>query len=126
MYVSSLGAIYRAMHDRLKRPGVKIGSGAGYPRVEIHSFSEGNPLDKGRLTRQVTCIVESMSTRSLGDAVGMNDENISRLLDGTLSVQGFSVNGIMTTSLTDMTESADTQEIIYRLLQGLTITLTQE
>lgn len=126
MYRSSQGALYRAMHSRLVREDVQVGGGAGYPRVEIHTFSEGAALDKGGLTRQVTCIVESMSTRGMGDAVQMNADNLGLLLGEPLDVEGFFVTGVTPGTLTDMTESMDTKEILYRILQTFTVTLTQK
>ena len=127
MFRSSYGPLYRAMQKKLSlgRKGVLVGGGSGYPRVELHSFNEGAPSDKGMLTRAVTCVVESMSTASMGEAVQINDDNIALLMDGTLEVDGFGVSGIIPVSLTDMTESLDTQEILYRILQSITIYLTQ-
>lgn len=127
MYKSAQGELYKALRKRLLRDGIPVGETADYPRIEIHSFTENPPQDKDGYMRTVSCIVESMSTRSYGDAVTMNEENITRVLaDGWQSIgEGFTIIGITPDQLTELTETLDTQEILYRQLQRLNITIWQ-
>ena len=127
MYKSAQGEIYKALRRRLLRNGIPVGETADYPRIEIHSFTENPPQDKDGYMRTISCIVESMSPRSYGDAVTMNEENIARVLAAswhTIS-GGFTVIGITPDQLTELTETLDTQEILYRQLQRFNILLWQ-
>lgn len=121
MYRSAQEEIVPQLRRMLLRSGIQVGAGAGYPRVEIHSWTEQSPLDKGMAVRQATCTVESMSTSSKGEALAMNSENLSRLVGQKFSTEGFRVFGIVPDTLTDMEETTDTQTILYRELQTLRI-----
>lgn len=127
MYKSSQGEIYKAMRSRLARKGVAVGETAGYPRVEIHSFTENAPTDKDGRVRVVSCVVESMSVTSYGHSVSMNEENLARLLAGDWHTLGnaFQVLGVVPDQLTELTESLETKEILYRQLQRVNITIWQ-
>ena len=72
-------------------------------------------------------MVESMSAHSYGHAVAMNEENLDRLLSSGWHVlgNGFNVLGVVPDQLTELTETLDTKEILYRQLQRLTITIWQ-
>lgn len=126
-YRSSQGALYKALRQQLVRKGVAVGETAGYPRVEIHSFAENAPTDKDGQVRSVSVIVESMSVQSYGDAVAMNEYNLARLQEEGWHVlgDGFTILGIVPDQLTELTESLDTKEILYRQLQRLNFTIWQ-
>lgn len=125
-YKSAQGEVYKALRKVLLRDGVPVGETAGYPRVEIHSFTENAPLDKDGMVRTLSCIVESMSVKSYGEAVSMNEENLERLLDnGAIIAEGFTILGIVPDQLTELTETLETQEILYRQLQRINITIWQ-
>lgn len=126
IYRSSQGEVYKAIRARLTRKGVAVGETAGYPRVEVHSFTENAPTDKDGRVRVVSCVVESMSVTSYGHSVSMNEENLARLL-GDWHVLGntFEVLGVVPDQLTELTESLDTKEILYRQLQRVNITIWQ-
>lgn len=127
IYRSSQGEVYKAIRARLTRKGVAVGETAGYPRVEVHSFTENAPTDKDGRVRVVSCVVESMSVTSYGHSVSMNEENLARLLAGDWHVLGntFEVMGVVPDQLTELTESLDTKEILYRQLQRVNITIWQ-
>ena len=126
-YKSSQGEIYKALRQQLVRKGVAVGETAGYPRVEIHSFIENAPTDKDGQVRSVSLVVESMSAQSYGHAVAMNEENLERLLaDGWHALgNGFTILGVVPDQLTELTETLETKDILYRQLQRLTITIWQ-
>lgn len=121
--VSGYRTIYNALVARLSRSGVTVGKTSKMPRVEVHSIREGERLDKEGAIRQITLTVESMSNKSLGDAVTMNEDNLKLLTETELELEGWTCMGIVPTQLQDLTESSDTNKIVYRLLQEVTIFL---
>lgn len=125
-YKSAQGEIYKALRKQLLRPGIPVGETADYPRVEIHSFTENAPQDKDGCLRSMSCIVESMSVRSYGDAVEMNGENLSRLFDDGWGIEkDFTIVGVTPDQLTELTETLDTQDILYRQLQRINVLIWQ-
>lgn len=125
-YKSAQGEIYKALRRQLLRPGIPVGETADYPRVEIHSFTENAPQDKDGILRSMSCIVESMSVKSYGDAVTMNADNLERLLaEGWGVDKGFTIIGITPDQLTELTETLETQEILYRQLQRINVVIWQ-
>lgn len=126
-YRSAQGAIYKALRRQLVRPGIPVGETADYPRIEIHSFTENAPMDKDGLMRSVSCIVESMSVRSYGDAVTMNESNLAKIMeDGWHNLgDGFTVVGVTPDQLTELTETLETKEILYRQLQRINVMIWQ-
>lgn len=124
-HTSAYGAVYTALVARLRREGVTVGGTAGYPRVDVHSIVEGERLDKDGRLRQVTCTVESMSTRSLVEATALNDGNLRLLTEEDIEVEGWTCLGVTPTTLQDIIETSDPQKILYRLLQEVTIYFEQ-
>lgn len=119
--ISSLGLVFKALRSRLNREGVNVGGTAGYPRVEIHSVTESEWLDKGTV-RQVSCIVECMSTERIADVMEMNEDNLRLMLAERLMLtDGWQVFGILPGQLQELTETSETNAVIYRLLQNITI-----
>lgn len=124
--VSAYRTIYTAVVGRLSRTGVTVGKTAKVPRVEVHSIREGERLDKDGALRQVTMTVESISNRSLGDATQMNEDNLKLLTEYELQLDGWTCLGVVPVQLQDLTETSDTNKILYRLLQEVTIFLEKE
>ena len=92
-----------------------------YPRIEIHTLVESAALDKDG-SKQVTCIVECISNRKMHDVQEMQDENLKRMLGNALKLgENWQVFGIVAGQVQEMTEVSDTNAIIYRLLQNVTI-----
>ena len=125
MYRSSYKPLAQALHAALAREGVYVGSTAGYPRVECHSFIENAPLDKDGSVRVLACTVESMSTVSPEAAAAMNAENLERLGSFEFEDSDFRVLGIVPTQFQDMTETSDPQKILHRALQSIDIYVQQ-
>ena len=125
-YRSAQGEVYKALRKQLLRDGIPVGETANYPRIEIHSFTENAPTDKDGMVRTLSCVVESMSVKSYGDAVTMNEGNLARLLeDGWGIDKGFTILGVIPDQLTELTETLETQEILYRQLQRINISIWQ-
>lgn len=118
---SAYGPFYAAVVSRLERTGVRIGKTAGYPRVEVHTITEGERLDKEGQLRQFSFTVESIGNASLAATTQMNKDNVRLLTsEGFELPEGWRLVGIVPDQLQDLTETADTAKIIYRLLQGFT------
>lgn len=125
-YRSAQGEVYKALRKQLLRDGIPVGETANYPRIEIHSFTENAPTDKDGMVRTLSCVVESMSVKSYGDAVTMNEGNLERLLDEGWGIdKGFTILGITPDQLTELTETLETQEILYRQLQRINVLIWQ-
>lgn len=125
-YRSAQGEVYKALRRQLLRDGIPVGETANYPRIEIHSFTENAPTDKDGMVRTLSCVVESMSVKSYGDAVTMNEGNLERLLeDGWGIDKGFTILGVTPDQLTELTETLETQEILYRQLQRINVLIWQ-
>lgn len=125
-YRSAQGEVYKALRKQLLRDGIPVGETANYPRIEIHSFTENAPTDKDGMVRTLSCVVESMSVKSYGDAVTMNEGNLERLLrEGWGIDKGFTILGITPDQLTELTETLETQEILYRQLQRINVLIWQ-
>ena len=125
-YRSAQGEVYKALRKQLLRDGIPVGETANYPRIEIHSFTENAPTDKEGMVRTLSCVVESMSVKSYGDAVTMNEGNLERLLEEGWGIdKGFTILGITPDQLTELTETLETQEILYRQLQRINVLIWQ-
>lgn len=125
MYSSSYKPIATALATLLSRSGVQVGGGAGYPRIELHTFIENPPSDKGGVVRVLSCIVESMSNRGAAAAATLNDENLALLGGWTYTGTDFSIMGVVPTQLQELTETSDPQIILYRVLQTIDIYVQQ-
>ena len=123
---SAIGAVYKALRARLTRKGIYVGSTADYPRVEIHSITESEWLDKGHTLKTISCIVECISDKRMQDVMDMSEENLSRMLGENLMLDdGWAVVGVISGQLQELTEVTDTAAILYRLLQNVTIYVEQ-
>ena len=123
---SAYSPVYKAVVARLKRTGVTVGRTAFYPRVEVHTITEGERQDKEGEVRQLNLTVESISNSSWDEASTMNEGNITRLTSELVLPTGWRCMGVFPDQLQDLTESADTAKIIYRLLQSFTIWVERE
>lgn len=118
---SAYASVYSAIVARLTRTGVTVGGTAALPRIEVHSITEIERLDKEGELRRLSLTVESVSNRSMGDAVTMNDTNLKLLTQQVLSIEGWDCIGVIPIQLQDLTETAEGQPIVYRLLQSFYI-----
>ena len=119
--MSALGAVYKGIVARLTRNGVKVGGTASYPRVEVHSVIEQEPLDKGGTVRSISCIVESISEDRMAEVVGLNEGNLEQLSMALNLGADWRIVGIQQGQLQQITETSETNKILYRLLQNITV-----
>jgi hypothetical protein len=118
---SALGAVFKGLRTALTRTGVYVGGTAEYPRVEIHSVTESEWMDKGWLKR-ITCVVECISDKRMVYVVEMNHDNLSRMLEQSIALdKGWRIVGFVAGQARELTETTDTKAILYRLLQDMTI-----
>lgn len=123
---SAYDAVYSAVVAKLTRQGVIIGKTAFLPRIEVHTITEGQRMDKAGDVRQMELTVESISNASLAAAVTMNEKNLELLTKGALNLgTSWTCLGVVPVQLQDLTESSDSDKIIYRLLQQLTVYVTR-
>lgn len=123
---SSYDVVYAAVVARLSRRGVTVGKTSHYPRIEVHSITEGERLDKEGMLREVNLTVESIGNASLGATAAMNETNVELLTSELTLPTGWDCVGVLPTQLQDMTETSDTAKIIYRLLQSFTLYVLRE
>lgn len=119
--MSALGAVYKGIVARLTRKGVNVGGTASYPRVEVHSVIEQEPLDKGGTVRSISCIVESISEDRMAEVVGLNEGNLEQLSMALNLGADWRIIGIQQGQLQQITETSETNKILYRLLQNITV-----
>ena len=125
MYKSSYKTIAAALRTALTRQGVFVGGTAGYPRVQLHSFVENTPQDKGDAVRVLSCVVESISTKSAVDSATINETNLQLLGGFSYSGTDFRAFGLIPTQQQELTETSDPQKILYRVLQSIDIYVQQ-
>jgi hypothetical protein len=118
---SALGAVFKAMVGRLTRKGVRVGGTAAYPRVEVHSVTEGEAMDKGGNLRSISCIVESISEERMSEVMTMNEDNLTLVLAELGIDAPWRVVSVRPGQLQELTETSETNAILYRLLQNITI-----
>ena len=118
---SALGAVFKGLRFILTRTGVNVGGTADYPRVEIHSVTESEWIDKG-WHKRITCVVECISDKRVADVLVINHENLARMLEQSIALdKGWKICGLVAGQAQELTETTDTKAILYRLLQNMTI-----
>jgi len=127
-FFSIIGEAFKSLRRLLLRDGVRIGGTADYPRIEIHSAVEAEPLCKDDFVKQVTCTVECVSNTTLAEALTMHYDNVARIFTDQLSdsiIDGYEIFDILPgqVRLLDEEETSDSNTIIYRVLQDVTIYL---
>ena len=124
-YKSAYAKIAAAIRAALARTGVNTGGTAGYPRVEPHSFSEGEPQDKDGSYRIITASIESISAVSPDEAAALNTDNLAALADFTYEDNDFTTIGIIPQSLTHTSVTTDGQAL-YSCVQTIAIHTIQK
>lgn len=104
----------------LKGAGLKAGGTAGYPRVEVHTITENQRLDKEGAVRSLSLTIESISDRSMLESAEMNETAMSVLTaEGALEMpEGWTVLDVVPDQLQELPETSDSAKILYRTLQG--------
>lgn len=119
---SAMGATYKAIVAKLTRKGVNVGGTGAYPRIEVHSVIENAPLDKDGQIKSISCTVECITEDRLASVIQMNSDNLSLLLSESLQIdKPWHIISIQPGVAQQLTESSDTNAIIYRIIQDLTI-----
>ena len=122
--VSAYQTVYAALVSALTREGVYVGGTARYPRVEINSLREQERLDKEGALREMTVSIDCISSKSLAQAVTMNEDNLKLLTQDPLNVGDKWVYlGVIPTQLRDLVETSDSQKILYRIIQDFSLFL---
>lgn len=110
------------MVARLSRQGVNVGGTATSSyRIEVHSITEGEALEKDGKIRSISMSIECMTTTSLSECARLNAENLSLLETPLTLSDGFACLGIIPKQLRDLIEESDTNKLIYRLIQQIDV-----
>ena len=123
-FTSAIADVFKLIRSTLLRSGVKIGTTAQLPRVEIHSVVEDVPQTKDNALRSITATIEAISGEKIADVITLLEGNIERIFaDAGLSLTGYNVIGVVPGQirLFDEQVSQDTQAVYYRCLQDVTI-----
>lgn len=130
---SASGALYRHLFGALKGAKLPVNSTADFPRIEISSIQEEQPLDKGGSVRQLLVTIEAMSAMSQKDAVEMGRKAVKAIQDANDTFQGtlsgsFRVLGAFEQSVSMQEEqgmNTDTQLQLYRMIHQI-LFITEE
>lgn len=125
---TAIAGAVKALRQALSRNGVKIGGTASYPRVEIHSVVESEPLTKDNAVRRITCTIECVSDEKLADVISLTEGNIDKIFAATgLTMTGWNVIGISPgqVRMLEEQESLEQTKVIYRILQDVTVWVEQ-
>ncbi len=122
-HTSAYGALRASVVSCLKAAGMKVGGTAGYPRVEVHTITENQRLDKEGAVRSLSLTIESISDCSMVASSEMNEKAMEALtVEGALSMgEGWSVLDVVPDQLQELPEVSDSAKILYRTLQGYDI-----
>lgn len=123
---SAIGATYKALVAKLTRKGVNVGGTAAYPRVEVHSVIEAPAMDKDGKIKSLTCTVECITEDKMSSVLQLNQDNLDLLLSNSLAIESpWHIIGIDAGTGQQVTEMSDTNTILYRIIQDLTIYVEQ-
>lgn len=116
---SAYSPLYAAIVKCLGGAGLTVGGTAGYPRVEVHSISEGRRLDKEGAVRSLSLTTESISDKSLYASKEMNEAAMAVLTtEGALDLgDDWRVLDVVPDQLQDLPEVSDSARILYRTQQ---------
>ena len=118
-HTTAYSPLYAGVVRCLGDAGLKVGGTAGYPRVEVHSISEGQRLDKEGAVRSLSLTTEAISDKSLAGSKEMNEEAMEALTtEGALNLgDDWRVLDVVPDQLLDLPEVSDSARILYRTQQ---------
>lgn len=114
------GPLYKRLYELLRDAGLSVNSTAGYPRVEISSVSEGEPVSKDGSVRTAQAVIDSLSSLSFGESADMDNEvNVAvGNAEWPVAVDDapipFEIFGATTMSCVVGEDYTDSQEHLYR------------
>ncbi|MBQ3812885.1 MAG: hypothetical protein II841_04895 [Bacteroidales bacterium] len=118
-HTTAYSPLYAGVVRCLGDAGLRVGGTAGYPRVEVHSISEGQRLDKEGAVRSLSLTTEAISDKSLAGSKEMNEEAMEALTtEGALNLgDDWRVLDVVPDQLLDLPEVSDSARILYRTQQ---------
>ena len=122
-HTSAYGALRAAVVSCLKGAGMRVGGTAGYPRVEVHTITENQRLDKDGAVRSLSLTIESISDTSMVESTEMNEVAMEALTkeDALDAGAQWNILDVLPDQLQELPESSDSAKILYRTLQGYDI-----
>lgn len=119
-----LSSVFKALRAALARIGVHVGGTAAYPRIEIHSLVQSEPLEKSSSIFRIDCIVESVSDVKVADVIELAEGNEARIYEAAgIDPAGYTIIGYGRgqVRLFEEQETTEQNKVIYRLLQDMSI-----
>lgn len=120
------GELFRHLVKAMSRDGVLVGKSPDYPRAEITSVNEQDALDKAGEVRTVAVTIDSMSARSLGEAMDISAGNLERIRDADDETEHFRILGVTESTASTMEDMTETSAVLYRVINNLTFYLTSK
>lgn len=121
-FLSALKSVYKGIYGKLNTNrgaiGVpSVGMTANPNRVELHSWEEGEPMDKENGVRQISLTLESMCDTSLPDAFQWAEKSIGMILESNgIVTTGFNIIGTIVQNISQTTELSDSANTIFKVL----------
>lgn len=120
------GELFRHLVKAMTRDGVLVGEAPEYPRAEITSVNEQDALDKGGEVRQVAVTIDSMSSRSLGEAMDVSAGNLAGIRAAEDMTENFRILGVTESTASTMEDMTETSAVLYRVINNLTFYLQKK
>ena len=121
--IQACDELFRHLTRAMQRNGVFVGSTAGYPRAEIASINEQSGIDKGGEVRQILVSIDSMSNKSLGEALAISQRNLDLIKEAEDTTDNFRILGVTESTAQTMEDMTETQAVLYRVINSLTFYL---
>ena len=118
--------LFKHLTKAMQRKGVLIGGSPDYPRAEISNVNEQDTLDKGGSVRSIIITIDSMSAKSLGEALEISQANLDRIRAAQDETEHFRILGVTESTTNTMEETSETKVVLYRVINNLTFYLSEK
>ena len=120
-------SLFKAVVSIIKGMNPKwIDKGVKYPKVDLHSWIENQPIDKESSVREISFIVEAYSNTSYDEAVTIADAVAQRLCNEPITVEGAKVVSVVPDGSEEIEEQDNNNVVLYRQLNRLVVTIKPE
>lgn len=118
--------LFKAVIDLVKgiNPNL-ISKDVRFPKIVLHSWVEGSPIDKDSNVREVSFVIECYGNQSYEQVQDVASEVSEALLNGNLVVENAEVIAITPESSEEIEEEDNNNIVIYRQLNRIVITIKQ-
>lgn len=124
--IQACDELFKHLTKAMQRRGILVGSSPDYPRAEISSVNEQDTLDKGGSVRRIIVTIDSMSAKSLGEAMDISQSNLDKIKLANSEMEHFAIIGVTESTANTMEEMSDTKAVLYRVINNLTFYLSEK